>query len=242
METRANQSHNRLAQQLFAPIAGNYDRYAYLLSFGQDTRWRSFLVSRLEPQPEQLVLDVACGTAAVALEAVQRYGCRVIGVDQSADMLAHGQQRVKRAGCAARVQLTGGRAEVLPFRNHTFDALTFTYLYRYVDDIPATLQELARVAKPGARIAGLEFFVPPRQPFQALWQLYVRVGLPLAGALISPGWSAVGRFLGPSISGLWDRYSLDELVGLWRAANIREVHYRLLSLGGGVVMWGTRGE
>jgi demethylmenaquinone methyltransferase / 2-methoxy-6-polyprenyl-1,4-benzoquinol methylase len=242
MEGQAVGSHNRMARQLFAPIAGNYDRYAYLLSLGQDARWRSFLVSCVEALAGDLVLDVACGTAAVGLHLVHRRGCRVVGLDQSAEMLARGRRRVERADRLARVQLTGGRAEALPFRNHTFDALTFTYLYRYVDDIPATLQELARVTKPGAHIAGLEFFVPPSQPFQALWQLYVRLGLPLAGALISPGWSAVGRFLGSSISGLWDRYSLDELVDLWQAANIRNVGYRLLSVGGGVVMWGTRGE
>ena len=171
----------RPARALFAPLGPTYDRYARLLSFGQDPRWRRFLVSRVEAAPGDTVLDVATGTAAVAIELARRTGCSVVGVDQSPEMLAAGRARVERAGLGERIRLVEGRAEALPFEDASFDALTFTYLYRYVEDAGATLRELARVVRPGGTMASLEFGVPPHPLARALWELYVRVGLPLAG-------------------------------------------------------------
>ncbi|MGH3042817.1 MAG: class I SAM-dependent methyltransferase, partial [Gaiellaceae bacterium] len=144
-------------------------------------------------------------------------------------------------GLGARVELRDGRAEDLPFDDAGFDALTFTYLLRYVDDPAATMRELARVVRPGGTIAMLEFSVPSR-PFPRLaWEAYVRVGLPSAGRVVSPGWADVGSFLGRSIRDFWRKYPLDRLRGIWEGAGIGEVDARLLSLGGGLVVWGTRG-
>jgi demethylmenaquinone methyltransferase/2-methoxy-6-polyprenyl-1,4-benzoquinol methylase len=226
------------ARELFAPLGPTYDRYAALLSFGQDPRWRRFLVTRVEAGPDERVLDVATGTAAVAIELVRRHGCSVVGLDQSPEMLAEGRARVQQTGLAGRIELVEGRAEQLPFADASFDALTFTYLLRYVEDPGATLRELARVVRPGGTIASLEFGVPPRALPRAAWELYVRVGLPLAGRVVSPGWHEVGRFLGPSIRGFYERLPLDELLGLWSAAGIEDVRHRRLSLGGGIVTWG----
>jgi demethylmenaquinone methyltransferase / 2-methoxy-6-polyprenyl-1,4-benzoquinol methylase len=228
------------ARELFAPLGPTYDRYAALLSFAQDPRWRRFLVSRLDVDTNDRVLDVATGTAAVAIELVRRHGCAVVGLDQSVEMLAEGRARVKRAGLDNRIDLVEGRAEELPFEEATFDGLTFTYLLRYVDDPASTLRELARVVRPGATIASLDFGVPPRLLPRAAWELYVRVGLPVAGRVVSPGWHEVGRFLGPSIRGFYDRVPLDELLALWSAAGIEDVRHRRLSLGGGIVIWGRR--
>jgi demethylmenaquinone methyltransferase / 2-methoxy-6-polyprenyl-1,4-benzoquinol methylase len=223
------------AQALFAPLGPTYDRYAALLSFGQDPRWRRFLVSRTRTTPDDTVLDVATGTGAVAAELIRRTGCTVVGLDQSRDMLAEARRRLPQG-----VELVEGDADHLPFPDGSFAALTFTYLMRYVDDPAATLRELARVVRPGGTIAGLEFGVPPNPAARALWRFYVGVGLPLAGRLISPGWRAVGAFLGPSIEQLWERLPLDHLLGLWREAGIEDVSFRRLSLGGGIVIWGRR--
>lgn len=228
------------ARELFAPLGATYDRYARLLSFGQDARWRRFLVSLLAVGPDDRALDVATGTAAVAIGLVRRTGCSVVGVDQSPEMLAEGRVRVARAGLEERIELVEGRAEELPFADADFDGLTFTYLLRYVDDPAATLTELARVVRPGGTIASLEFGVPPGPLPRAAWNLYVDVGLPLAGRLVSPGWHEVGDFLGPSIRGFYDRHPLPGLLELWRAAGIDDVRCRRLSLGGGVVTWGRR--
>ncbi len=222
------------ARELFAPLGPTYDRYASLLSFGQDPRWRRFLVSRVSVPPGGTVLDVATGTGAVAAELLRRHDCRVVGIDQSPEMLAEARRRV-----GPQVELHQGRAESLPFPDATFDALTFTYLLRYVDDPAAALRELARVVRPGGSIAMLEFAVP-RPLWRPLWELYVRVGLPGLGRLISPGWHEVGRFLGPSIRGFWAEWPLDRLLVTWREAGIDRVGYRRLSLGGGIVVWGRR--
>ena len=223
------------AQQLFAPLGPTYDRYASLLSFGQDPRWRRFLVSRTQAGPADTVLDVATGTGAVAAELIHRKRCAVVGLDQSPQMLAQARRRLP-----AGVRLVEGDADHLPFPDASFAALTFTYLMRYVDDPGATLVELARVVRPGGTIAGLEFGVPPNPAWRLLWRLYVGVGLPISGRLISPGWREVGDFLGPSIEQLWARLPLDRLLELWQAAGIEDVRSRRLSLGGGLVIWGRR--
>jgi demethylmenaquinone methyltransferase/2-methoxy-6-polyprenyl-1,4-benzoquinol methylase len=222
----------RQARELFAPLGPTYDRYARLLSFGQDPRWRHYLVSRVTAGPEDVVVDVATGTGAVAEELARTKGCAVIGVDQSAEMLAVARARLPE------LEFVEASAERLPFDDDSFDGLTFTYLLRYVDDPAATLRELARVVRPGGTIAALDFAVPPAPVARALWNLYVDVGLPLAGRAITPGWAAVGDFLGRSIREFYDRWPLHRLLGAWHDAGVRELRGRRLSLGGGLVVWG----
>jgi demethylmenaquinone methyltransferase / 2-methoxy-6-polyprenyl-1,4-benzoquinol methylase len=238
--TPASAERNRFAQNLFAPLPQRYDRLAELLSFGQNGRWRRAMISRIEPAAGQTVLDVASGTAGVAL-GLARSGATVVGVDLTEQMLRQGQRNVDGAAMAARIRLVAGRAEQLPFDDAAFDALTFTYLFRYVVDPEATLRELARVVKPGARVASLEFMLPPSRFWRFWWFLYTRLLLP-AGGLLTGGreWYEVGRFLGPSISGHYRRYPLAWTVEAWRRAGFTDVGARVMSLGGGLVMWGTR--
>jgi demethylmenaquinone methyltransferase / 2-methoxy-6-polyprenyl-1,4-benzoquinol methylase len=223
-----------VARALFAPLGPTYDRYSALLSFGQDGRWRRFLVSRVNAGPGETVLDVATGTGAVARELLAQKKCTVVGLDQSPEMLAEARRRLP-----ADVHLIQGTADALPYPDGSFDALTFTYLLRYVSDPAATLRELARVVRPGGTIAGLEFAVP-RGLWRPLWELYVRAGLPVAGRTISRGWGDVGGFLGPSIKGFYGRWPERRLLELWREAGVADVSSRRLSLGGGIVTWGTR--
>jgi demethylmenaquinone methyltransferase / 2-methoxy-6-polyprenyl-1,4-benzoquinol methylase len=232
-------ARNLHARRLFAPLGATYDRWSALLSLGQDPRWRRFLVSRVRAGPDDTVLDVATGTAAVAIELVRRTGCSVVGLDQSPEMLAEACRRVAAASLSERIELVEGTADRLPFEDASFDGLTFTYLLRYVDDPGRTLRELTRVVRPGGSIASLEFGVPEGL-WRAPWELYVRAGLPLAGRVISPGWAEVGRFLGPSIRRFRDEHPPERLLALWRSAGIGDVQMRRLTLGGGVVIWGRR--
>ncbi len=229
------------ARELFAPLGPTYDRYARLLSFGQDPRWRRFLVSRLPVGPEDVVLDVATGTAAVALELVRQKGCSVVGVDQSAEMLDEARRRLLLAAETKRVRLVEASANQLPFEDASFDGLTAAYLLRYLDDLPAGLRELARVLRPGATAALLDFGVPPAPVARAAWKLYVDLGLPLLGSAISPGWHEVGRFLGGSIREFDRRWPLTSLLQAWREAGFEDPHARRLSLGGCLVVWARRG-
>jgi demethylmenaquinone methyltransferase/2-methoxy-6-polyprenyl-1,4-benzoquinol methylase len=229
----ARRSH---ALGLFAPLGPTYDRYARLLSLGQDPRWRHFLVSRVDAGQGDRVLDVACGTGAVAFELLRSKRCAVVGLDQSPEMLAVARERLP-----AGTELVEASAEALPFEDGSFDGLTTTYLLRYVDDPGATLAELVRVVRPGGSIASLEFCVP-RGIWRPLWLAYVGAVLPLAGRLVSPGWHDASRFLGGSIRGFWRRYPLELQLELWRAAGVPDVRCRRLSLGGGIVFWGRRGH
>jgi len=227
------------ARQLFAPLGPTYERWAAVLSFGQDPRWRRFLVSRIEAGPNDTVLDVATGTGAVARELVRQKDCFVVGVDRTPEMLEEGRLRAALAGAARKIRLREGDARSLPFEDGQFDALTFTYLLRYVEDPAATLRELARVVRPGGTIAGLEFGVP-RGMWRGPWELWVRLGLPAAGRAIGDGWREVGDFLGGSIARFYDEWPLERLAVAWREAGIERVAWRRLSFGGGVVTWGRR--
>jgi demethylmenaquinone methyltransferase/2-methoxy-6-polyprenyl-1,4-benzoquinol methylase len=231
------------ALRLFEGLPRRYDLAGAVLSFGQDPRWRRAMVSRVDAAPDERVLDVATGTGMVATALVRRYRCSVVGLDQSPEMLSGAQAKLDAdPRLAERIELVRGEAESLPFGDREFDHLAFTYLLRYVDDPGAALSELARVVKPGGRIASLEFMLPPNPVARSLWQLYTRAFMPVLGRLISRDWYEVGRFLGPSISDLYRRLPLDRQLDLWRAAGIEGVQARVMSLGGGVVIWGTRGR
>lgn len=227
----------REAIELFSGLPRRYDALSAAFSFWQDPRWRRALVDAVAPRAGQRVLDVATGTGMVAAELLSRCDCTVVGIDQSADMLGAARARFAHE---PRAELVEGEAEKLPFADESFDALTVTYLLRYVEDPRATVAELARVLRPGARIASLEFGVPPLAPARAAWRFYTAIGLPTLGRLVSREWMEVGRFLGPSIRGFYQRHPLERIVGYWQEAGLEEVRVRRMSLGGGVVMSASR--
>jgi len=227
------------AQALFAGIAADYDRWAQTLSFGQDRRWHETMNDRVGAGPGMVVADVATGTGAVAIDLARRFGCRVIGIDQSEAMLARGAERVSAAAIEPLVELRRGEAERLPLDDESVDALVHTYLLRYVDDPAATLRELARVVRPGGMMASLEFGVPSGAWYPAWWA-WTRLGLPAAGLIAGDGWYETGRFLGPSVEQFWNRWSLEQLLGLWAEAGIGQLRAKRLSLGGAVIIWGRK--
>jgi len=230
---------NDFSRRLFSPLPIRYDLLAWILSFGQDRRWRRTTVRHVTDSKPGLILDVACGPAGVTRALARHSSATIVGVDLSEEMIRMGQANIARAGLSERVALVLARGEQLPFADGTFDALTFTYLLRYVEDPQATLVELARVVKPGGAIASLEFAVPSGPISHPAWWFYTRAVLPVAGYLLGgKGWWDVGRFLGPSISQHYKSFSVDWTVDAWRRAGLDHVEYRTMSLGGGLVMWG----
>jgi len=220
----------RVARSLFQPIARNYERWASILSLGQDGRWRRALVGGLGVQPGSQILDVAAGTGSIT-RALLANGHHVVALDQSEEMIAGLD--------AIRVGRLLATAERLPFREGEFDALTAGYLLRYVEDVPAAIQELARVVRPGGTVAMLEFG-RPKGVWGPHWWLYTRVALPVAGSIIGSGWGEVGRFLGPSIDGLWSRNSPQGLARICEEAGLGQVRWQLMSLGGGFLIWAIK--
>ena len=248
--TRSRTHPSQFARGLFASLPSRYDRLAEVLSLGQNRRWRAAMVDHVAPSSSgaagassqlRLVLDVATGPAGVARLLARRTAAHIVGIDLSEEMLREGVDNVARSSLGDRISLLIGRGEQLPFADATFDALTFTYLLRYVADPAATLVELARVVKPGGSIASMEFAVPRQPMWHVAWWGYTRLVLPVAGWLTGGrSWFRVGRFLGPSITTHYRFYPVDWTIEAWEKAGIERVVTRTMSLGGGLVMWGQR--
>jgi demethylmenaquinone methyltransferase / 2-methoxy-6-polyprenyl-1,4-benzoquinol methylase len=240
-EPSAASAENAFAADLFRSLPARYDLLAEILSFGQNARWRAELVARIASSEPRRIMDVATGTAGVAIALAQRTGADVTGIDISEPMLARGRERVRSAGLGERIRLQVGRAEELPFPSGSFDAVSFTYLLRYVQDPATTVAELARVLRPGGILASLDFFVPPNAMWHAAWWLYTRSILPVAGfALGGSEWWKVGRFLGPNISTFYRTWPYARVVEAWKAAGMVDVMRSEMSVGGGLVMWGRK--
>jgi demethylmenaquinone methyltransferase / 2-methoxy-6-polyprenyl-1,4-benzoquinol methylase len=231
---------NVFARRLFAGIAPQYERMGALLSFGQDERWRRFLVSKTNALPGSWVLDVASGTQLVPRALAARRNVRVVALDQSEEMLRAGREPNRIADLADRIAPVLARAEHLPFDDGAFDGLTFTYLLRYVDDPAATLRELARVIRPGGSVAMLEFHVPSSTIARAGWWIHTRLLMRLLGTATSPAWARTVAFLGPDISRFVSAHPLEEWVRWFQRAGVRHVRTRAFLFGSAVVVWGVK--
>ena len=228
------------ARRLFGAIAPEYERMGALMSLGREAGWRRFLVSRLPPADH--ILDVASGTGLIARELARAGWGRVTALDQSPEMLAQAARANTAADLAGRIEPVHGAADALPFDDATFDAVSFSYLLRYVPDPEATLTELARVLRPGGRMAALEFHVPSDLLARLGWRAYTRFGLPALGAIASPAWRDTGRFLGPNIEDWRRRWPLRRQARAWRAAGFVDLGARRLTLGAAAVTWGRKRE
>ncbi|MCA1840318.1 MAG: class I SAM-dependent methyltransferase [Actinomycetota bacterium] len=237
-DTRTD-SAGSFARSLFTPLPKFYDLLETILSLGQNARWRGRMIEKVLQVHPSVVLDVATGTAGVAIQLCDDVE-RVVGIDITHAMVAIGKKRIADRGLADRISISIGDAQRLPFEDESFDALTFTYLLRYVQDPAATIAELGRVTKAGGRMASLEFSVPSNIFWRALWFVHTRLVLPLAGLPFGKGWFEVGRFLGPNIQAHYKRYPIDQHVQDWQRAGFDEVGIASMSLGGGLVMWGTK--
>jgi demethylmenaquinone methyltransferase/2-methoxy-6-polyprenyl-1,4-benzoquinol methylase len=168
---------------MFDAIAPRYDLLNHLLSAGVDRHWRKKAIASLALTGRETLIDVCTGTADVALEA--RRAARILGVDFAGAMLTLGLRKVRAAGEEGRIALVRGDAMRIPARDSSADAATVAFGIRNVQQPEVACAEMARVLRPGGRLAILEFGVPRIPGVSALYLWYFRRVLPLVGRMIS---------------------------------------------------------
>lgn len=183
-----------LVQAMFDRVAPRYDTANTLLSLGQDRRWRRAAVVAVAPRPGQVVLDVAAGTGALAHE-LRATGARVVALDLSWQMLSTGAQR---EGLRRTLAWANGDGTRLPFRDGAFDVATIAFGLRNLPDPEAGLRELARVTRPGGRLAVLEFSRPTWAPYRRTYASLLRTAMPAVARAVTSD-PAAYRYLAESI-------------------------------------------
>jgi demethylmenaquinone methyltransferase / 2-methoxy-6-polyprenyl-1,4-benzoquinol methylase len=212
---------------MFDAIAGRYDLVNRILSLGIDQRWRNLTARALALPEAARVLDVATGTADLAIRiAGLGPGIRVVGLDPSERMLELGRQKIARAGLNDRVELTNGDAEQLPFESASFDGASIAFGIRNVPDRLAALREMARVVKPGHRVAVLELGEPRSGVLGPLARFHVHSVVPAVGALLSG--RREYRYLQQSIAAFPPP---DQFAELMREAGLDELEITPLTFG-----------
>ena len=174
-------------EKMFDTIAPQYDLLNRVLSFGIDQYWRTRAIRLLDDEQPTRVLDVATGTADLAIKAEQMLHPReVVGIDLSAEMLAYGRPKIDRQGLSPRISLVQGDAQNLPFGDNSFDAAMVAFGVRNFEDLNAGLKGIRRVLRPGGRLVVLEFSRPRTFPIKQLYAWYSRHVLPRIGGTLSP--------------------------------------------------------
>lgn len=233
---QAGRAHE--VQSLFEGIADHYDQPAQAFGLLRYRAWHRQVAKRVAQARPQRVLDMCTGTGAIAAEVAARTPAAIVCADLTRGML---QQAIRRPTLAGGpIHFVQADAQAPPFPPQSFDAVVFSYLLRYVEDVPGTISALAALVRPGGVMVSLEFGVPEGRAARALWGFYVKRLLPAGLGRLSPGWRRVGGFLGGSIEDFERRWPVARQEAAWRAAGFRLDPTRRLSLGGGVLVSGTK--
>ena len=172
-------------ERMFGGIAPSYDLLNHVLSFGIDKGWRRKSIDMLADRKPREILDVATGTADMAININKRLACKVVGCDISPKMVEVGARKVKNAGLDKNISLCVAESESLPFSSNRFDAVTVAFGVRNFANLDKGLSQMCRVLKPGGRLVVLEFSTPPNAIFRTLYNFYFRNILPIIGGAIS---------------------------------------------------------
>ena len=217
-------------RRMFGEIAGRYDLLNHVLSLGIDRRWRR-LATRLAPADgEGPVLDVCTGTGDLALAYWRSRGeaVSVVGADFCRPMLRVGREKVRRIGAAGSVWLVEADAERLPFASDQFQVVSVAFGLRNVSDTDRGLAEMARVCRPGGKVAVLEFSMPRRGPLRTFYRWYFERILPRVGQTLANNRHSAYNYLPASVSQFPEGEALAERM---RAAGLTDVRHRRLTFG-----------
>lgn len=200
METPDTANDKSKSWAMFDQIASTYDVTNRVLSGRQDVLWRKSLKKYLPMTPSLKLLDLATGTGDQILHLLDA-GAEIghaTGLDMSQDMLKHGRQKIAARGLTHRISMVHGDACKLPFPDQSYDCVTMSFGIRNVPDVPACLQEIARVLKPDGKALILEFALPHWAPLRSAYLFYFRKVLPQIGGLISGNTKAY-KYLNSSV-------------------------------------------
>jgi len=220
-------SKKKQVESMFDNIAPGYDKLNRLLTVGIDRVWRRKTIARLE-KTDLLVLDIATGTADMAIEAVKNHPCRKItGLDVSAEMLRYGQEKIDKAELGKQITLVKGDSEDLPFESDSFDAVMVAFGVRNFENLEKGLSEIHRVLKPDGKLLVLEFTKPRTPGFKQLFQLYFRYILPKIGRMKSKDPKAY-KYLFESVQAFPD---FEHFTAIMDKIGYTQCTYKALSLG-----------
>jgi demethylmenaquinone methyltransferase/2-methoxy-6-polyprenyl-1,4-benzoquinol methylase len=225
--------HAAAIQDMFGRIAPRYDLMNRLMTFGQDLRWRRYVLQRTALPPGGWLLDIATGTGDIALQARRQMpDLHIVAADFTLHMMRVGRRRTG----ADSITWQAADTLCLPYVPCTFDAVTSGYLFRNLKDIPRALGEQVRVLKPGGRLVTLDTTPPPHNLLRPFIQFHFKVVIPLMGRLVSGQLDAY-RYLPESTLHF---KTAEELAALMRAAGLVDVGYRRFMFGTMAVHWGTK--
>jgi len=220
-------------QKMFDAIATRYDLMNRVMTFGQDQRWRKFVVERAGNTSGGRVLDLATGTGDIAaLFYTARPGTAVFGADFSKNMLAQAAKRF----FTYEISWQACDANYLPYRDNSFQAVTFGYLLRNVDDCSTVLREVRRVLVPGGKVVCLDTTPPEKTWLYPFIQLYLKYGIPLLGRMVARDESAYSYLIGSTM----DFHDAKELAGLFQKAGFKDVGYKKFMLRTIGIHWGVK--
>ncbi len=223
---RAEGSKREQVEQMFDRISPKYDLLNRMLSMGTDQGWRRKVVRLLGQEPVDHLLDVATGTADLAIMARHK-AARITGADISAGMLAQGRIKVEKAGLSQQITLVQADAAELPFPDRSFDAITIAFGVRNFEDLGKGIRGMARVLKPGGRLFVLEFSKPRATPFKQLFRFYFHRIMPLIGRMLSKD-KAAYTYLPESVDAFPEGEQFEAILA---NSGLREVRSRPLTFG-----------
>lgn len=222
----AEGSKREQVEQMFDHISPKYDLLNRLCSLGTDQGWRRKVIRAVGREPVDRLLDVATGTADLAIMASKVAG-HVTGADISAGMLAHGRTKVEKAGLAEQIVLVQADAANLPFADNSFDAITAAFGVRNFEDLGQGIAGMVRVLRPGGRLFILEFSTPRRAPFKQLFRFYFHRVMPLIGRLVSKD-NAAYSYLPESVDAFPQGAIFEDVL---RRCGLSKIHSRQLTFG-----------
>jgi demethylmenaquinone methyltransferase/2-methoxy-6-polyprenyl-1,4-benzoquinol methylase len=220
------ESKREQVERMFDSISPKYDLLNRLCSLGTDQGWRRKVVRGVGKEPVERLLDVATGTADLAIMGAKA-AKQVTGADISDGMLAVGRAKVEKAGLADRITLVQADAAELPFPDASFDAITVAFGVRNFEDLPRGIAGMARVLRPEGRLFVLEFSRPRRTPFKQLFRFYFHRVMPIIGRLVSKD-SAAYSYLPESVDAFPQGAAFEDIL---RQQGLREVRSTLLTFG-----------